>query len=54
MTPKLVNIFIYLGHDAVHTKSYAHGVFLTDADIRKLALNEERIIFTKDILKIYF
>lgn len=48
LPPKLVNIFIDLGHDAVHTKSYAHGVFLTDADIRKLALNEERIIITKD------
>lgn len=43
-----MNFFKELGHDAVHTKSYAQGVFLTDSDIRKLALNEGRIIITKD------
>ncbi|MGB4958743.1 MAG: DUF5615 family PIN-like protein [Saprospiraceae bacterium] len=48
LPPKLINIFIDLGYDAVHTKSYSEGIFLSDTAIRKLALQENRIIITKD------
>lgn len=37
-----------MGHDAVHTQSYSQGIFMSDTDIRKLALKENRIIITKD------
>lgn len=48
LPPKLVNIFIDFGYNAVHTKSFPDGIFFTDTQIRNIALNENRIIVTKD------
>jgi len=48
LPPKLVNDFIAKGFDAVHTQSYSEGIFMSDTEIRKIALKENRIIITKD------
>ena len=36
------------GFDAIHTTHFPEGHLLQDADIRKIAVEEDRIIITKD------
>lgn len=48
LPPKLVNVFIELGFDAVHTQSYSEGIFMSYTEIRKIAFKENKIKITKD------
>ena len=48
LPPVLATYLRRKGWDALHTLDYPKGQFLTDAEIREIAVNETRIIITKD------
>jgi predicted nuclease of predicted toxin-antitoxin system len=48
LPPQLSKFLVQLGQDAVHTSSYEKGIFISDSEIRKIAISENRIIITKD------
>lgn len=48
LPPKLAIFLKEKGYDAVHTTDYPKGHLLTDKEIRAIAINENRIIVTKD------
>jgi predicted nuclease of predicted toxin-antitoxin system len=48
LPPILGKVLNENGLEAIHTTHYANGHLLNDSQIRKLAIEEERIIITKD------
>ena len=48
LPPVLATYLRRKGLDAVHTTNYPRAQFLTDAEIREIAINEFRIVITKD------
>ncbi|MCU0426874.1 MAG: DUF5615 family PIN-like protein [Candidatus Kapabacteria bacterium] len=48
LPPRLATFLTEQGHDALHTTSFPDGHLLHDAEIRAIALKQERIIITKD------
>lgn len=48
LPPKLANALNDWGMDAIHTTYFKDGHLLDDASIRKIAVEEGRIIVTKD------
>lgn len=48
LPPRLAAFLTEQGYDAIHTTSFPDGHLLQDAEIRAIALREERIIMTKD------
>ena len=44
----LATYLAWKGFDAVHTTHFPEGHLLQDTDIRTIAINEDRIIVTKD------
>lgn len=49
LPPKLSHFFRYREIDSKHTQDYENGIFMDDARIVEIAINENRIIVTKDI-----
>jgi len=49
LPPRLAKFLVKQGYDAIHTTFYKNGHLLKDAEIRKIALKENRVIITKDI-----
>ena len=45
---RLANFLADHGHDAVHTLELPHGNRTDDNDIIEIAINEQRVIITKD------
>ena len=48
LPPLMVQILFDLGYDACHTSQYLGGLLMDDKEIREIAINENRIIITKD------
>jgi predicted nuclease of predicted toxin-antitoxin system len=48
LPPVLAAYFKRKGFDATHTTNYSSAQFLSDAEIRSIAIAENRIIVTKD------
>ncbi|MBD2702892.1 DUF5615 family PIN-like protein [Spirosoma sp. BT702] len=48
LPPMLATYLRWKGADAIHTTHFPEGHLLQDADIAKIALQEDRIIVTKD------
>jgi len=48
LPPSFAKFLVTLGEDAIHTSDYPDGHLLTDKTIRKIALESNRIILSKD------
>ena len=48
LPPKLATFLSYKGFDAIHTTFFPNGHLLRDQEIRGIAIQENRIIVTKD------
>jgi len=48
LPPSFGKFLLSLGEDALHTTDYEDGHLLTDKSIRKIALDSNRIILSKD------
>ena len=48
LPPMLATYLQWKGFDAIHTTHFSEGHLLQDAQIRQIALDENRIILTKD------
>ena len=48
LPPILAEILSKKGYNAIHTTHFKNGHLLNDTQIRKIAVQEERIIITKD------
>ncbi|HMQ59042.1 MAG TPA: DUF5615 family PIN-like protein [Flavilitoribacter sp.] len=48
LPPRLANFLNQSGADTIHTTHFENGHLLDDASIRKIAIQEDRIIITKD------
>lgn len=48
LPPRLVEYLSQKGENVVHTSSFPSGHLLTDKQIREIAVQQERIIITKD------
>lgn len=48
LPPMLVTYLQWKGVDAIHTTHFPEGHLLQDAEIAKIAIDEKRIIVTKD------
>lgn len=44
----IANFLKYKGHDAIHTSELPNGNATTDTEIKKITINENRILITKD------
>jgi len=48
LPPLMAEVLKSKGYDAIHTTFFPNGQFLNDSEIRQSALDEHRIIITKD------
>ncbi|MEK7254078.1 MAG: DUF5615 family PIN-like protein [Bacteroidota bacterium] len=48
LPPRLAKFLASKGFDAIHTTHFPNGHLLTDADIIKIAIQDDRIIVSKD------
>jgi predicted nuclease of predicted toxin-antitoxin system len=49
LPPSLAEFFRRRGFNATHTTDYPSGSFMPDGEIIAIAINEKRIVITKDI-----
>ncbi|MDQ3393190.1 MAG: DUF5615 family PIN-like protein [Bacteroidota bacterium] len=48
LPPVLATVLVENGYDAIHTSHFENGHLLNDNQIRKFAIDDDRIIITKD------
>ncbi|MBI4646512.1 MAG: DUF5615 family PIN-like protein [Bacteroidia bacterium] len=48
LPPLLIEFFQWKGYNSIHTTFFQDGHLLKDKQIREIAINEDRIIVTKD------
>ena len=46
---KLADLFVYKGHDAIHTLDLPNQNYTKDDEINIISLNDKRVVITKDL-----